>query len=141
MTQEINRTLCKVFILLGCALILLSCTPSEKRNPTTTEYSFVDGEIRLIMPGPNVPVEYPLELVLVLPDHVVPGLSLVEGESMYMGSIPLQWKENDTGNWQTTLYLGACTEPQMTWRLTVPLEDPLNQLPPQFSLTFTSVAN
>ncbi|MFC0444815.1 hypothetical protein ACFOD1_10755 [Pseudidiomarina halophila] len=106
-----------------------------------TEYSFFDGVVRLIMPAPDVPVEHPLTLELVLPDRVVPGLSLVEGESMYMGSIPLQWKVNDTGRWQTTLYLGACSEPRMTWRLTVPLQDPQNQLPPQLSLTFTSVAN
>ncbi|MGQ4275911.1 hypothetical protein ACQ5ES_02495 [Pseudidiomarina sp. E22-M8] len=141
MTQELNHTLCKVSALAVCALVLLSCKPTTERALPTTRYEMFGASISLIMPSQPVPIEHPLELKLELPAHVVPGLSFVEGESMYMGRIPLQWNENDTGRWQATLYLGACTEAKMIWRLTVPLLEPATEVARPISITFTSVAN
>ncbi|MDN7126528.1 hypothetical protein J6J08_03940 [Pseudidiomarina sp. 1APR75-33.1] len=141
MFQVINHTLIKVFILVGCTWIALGCTPQETLPLETTTHSFANSSATLTMPAGPVPVEQAMVIELSLPPLVKPGLSQVEGVSMYMGSVPLLWKENDTGDWQTTLYLGACTEPRMLWRLTIPLIRPAETGAESLSLTFESVAN
>ena len=41
----------------------------------------------------------------------------IEGVNMYMGRIPLQFARLDNGDFVADFYLGACSEPKMTWNL------------------------
>ncbi len=141
MYRLFNLSLGKVFSFAGLSLCLVACQPPSPKQLPTASHSFAAQQIKLKMPIEPIPLEQRIKLTLELPDRVKPGLGNVEGVSMYMGSIPLQWKQTDTGKWQADLYLGSCTEPRMTWRLTVPLQSEFDDLPAQISLNFESVAN
>jgi hypothetical protein len=72
---------------------------------------------------PELPrAEQAIVFSLILPSEVKPELSEVRGVSMYMGRIPLPWRQIQPGQWQAELVVGACTEPTMQWQLTVPLQ-------------------
>ena len=96
---------------------------------------------------PELPrAEQPILFSLQLPTELMPELSEVRGVSMYMGRIPLMWHEVQPGHWQATLLVGACSEPNMTWQLTVPLRQqstqPAYELPVQpLKVTFYTVTN
>ncbi|AWB67339.1 hypothetical protein C2869_13205 [Saccharobesus litoralis] len=64
----------------------------------------------------------------------------IEGISMNMGHIPLQFKptrfNQTTNQWRANVVLGACTDPLMTWLLTVNVQ--LNGLPYTIPLIFNT---
>lgn len=132
------RTKSRVFVLLLLALSSISCSFDVTQQLPTTKLDLYQEKIILLMPRQPVPVEQGLQLRLQLPDGVVPQLSRVEGESMPMGQIPLQWQQLDANEWQAILYLGACTEEQMVWRMTIPLEHQQAALPQSVTFTFVS---
>lgn len=77
---------------------------------------------------PELPTaEQPIVFSLHLPTELMPELSEVRGVSMYMGRIPLVWQEIQPGHWQATLLVGACSEPNMAWQLTVPIRQQSTQ--------------
>ncbi|RUO36503.1 hypothetical protein CWE11_01425 [Aliidiomarina sanyensis] len=63
-----------------------------------------------------------LRLELSQPTRIV--RSEIVGESMYMGRIPVQWGARSTESkvWETEVFLGACTDPQMIWALRIQVE-------------------
>lgn len=85
-------------------------------------------------PAPGL-AEQPIELQLWLPDGWHPEVSEVRGVNMYMGYLPLLWRAADD-HWFAVLQVGACSEAQMLWQVTVPLRDDDGQLQPalQFQL-------
>lgn len=126
-------------MLLLLALHSISCSFDVTQQLPTVKIDLHQEKISLSMPQQPVPIERGLVLNLHLPEGVSPQLSLVEGESMAMGRIPVQWKPSDEPNqWLATLYLGACTEPQMEWRMIIPLQHNDADLPKSVSFTFIS---
>lgn len=126
-------------MLLLLALHSISCSFDVTQQLPEAKIDLHQEKIILWMPQQPVPVEQGLKLRLRLPEGVNPQLSVVAGESMAMGQIPVQWVSNSEPNeWQATLYLGACTEPQMEWRMNIPLHHNLADVPKSVSFTFIS---
>ncbi|KFZ31825.1 hypothetical protein IDSA_03835 [Pseudidiomarina salinarum] len=60
---------------------------------------------------------------------------------MNMGHMPVQWQQVSPGVWQAQIILGACTEPVMRWRVTIPLTGELGDLPPVYAFEFVTDAS
>lgn len=123
------------------ALHSIACSSESTQPLPLTKIDLHQQKIFLWLPQQPVPIEQALTLRLEVPENVTPELSQVEGVSMYMGTIPLMWQQLSPTEWQATLYLGACTDPKMEWRLTVPLRHELATVPQSVSYLFTSAAN
>ncbi|RUO60315.1 hypothetical protein [Pseudidiomarina insulisalsae] len=130
----------RVFSLLLLASLSISCRPDTAQHFATEKIDLHQEKVVLWLPPQPLPVEKQIPLRLQLPAGVTPELSELGGESMYMGVSPVQWQQGDEGEWHAQLYLGACTEHQMTWRLTIPLATQ-GDLPASVSATFSSEAN
>ncbi|MDX1525096.1 MAG: hypothetical protein R3273_02520 [Pseudidiomarina maritima] len=116
----------KVFIFVVCSMVFLfGCrdkVPQVQHSADTKIFHQID---------PDQPmVEQPILIQLTLPEQVQPQLSKVTGVNMYMGAIPLVWQQQTQTRWQAELLLGACAEPLMQWRVTVPLLNGEQQLSP-----------
>lgn len=130
----------KLFVLLLLALTSISCSFDHAQQLPTTKLDLYQEKVFLWLPQQPLPAETALPLRLILAEGVSPQLSFVTGESMAMGRIPVQWQRvpGEVNEWQATLYLGACTEPQMQWRMVIPLAASKTTLPNSVSLTFWS---
>jgi len=76
--------------------------------------------VRLVPAQPLV--ERPFSIRLQLPAGMRPSRSRIVGVSMYMGQIPVLWQQQD-GHWHAEVMLGACSDPNMRWRLEIPLSN------------------
>ncbi len=133
-----SRSKSRVFVLLLLALHSISCSFDSTQQLPVAKIDLYQETIILSMPQQPVPLEQALPLRLILPAGVTPKLAIVEGESMEMGRIPIQWRSAEGNEWQATLYLGACTESEMEWRTTIPLAHSDNNLPTSVTFTFSS---
>ena len=120
---------CIQFIAGLLLLSLISgCDRQLQPDRVVAERVVVLGDLQLkISPG-HIPVETLLTMQL----HSQQPLTQVSGEltgvSMYMGRIPLRFsRDAGTGVWQTNFMLGACSDPKMTWRLTLHLTNSQGQ--------------
>lgn len=43
----------------------------------------------------------------------------VEGVSMYMGKVPVTFSQTDIHQYSGVFFLGSCSEPNMTWQMTI----------------------
>ena len=67
--------------------------------------------------------ESPFQLALTFSDPAVKVTrSRLEGESMYMGSLPALISESTPGHWQGQALVGACTERSMVWAWLLDIE-------------------
>ncbi|ATG74006.1 hypothetical protein CGX12_02050 [Zobellella denitrificans] len=48
--------------------------------------------------------------------------SVLEGESMYMGTLPALLEQGEPGHWQGQALVGACTEARMVWAWVLDIE-------------------
>ncbi|WP_445398607.1 hypothetical protein [Zobellella sp. An-6] len=48
--------------------------------------------------------------------------SVLEGESMYMGTLPAQLEQGEPGLWRGQALVGACTEARMIWAWVLDVE-------------------
>lgn len=71
----------------------------------------------LFSSSPAMPEETAIDLYVQLPSTWHINRSILSGESMYMGTIPVVWEYLEKGRWLAKVRLGACTEPHMVWRL------------------------
>lgn len=123
------------------ALHSIACSSESTQQLQLTKIDLHQQKIALWLPVQPVPIEQALTLRLEVPKGVTPTLSRVEGVSMYMGTLPVQWQQVSDTEWQTNLYLGACTDPKMQWRLTIPLQHQHDGLPNSVQYLFISAAN
>lgn len=67
--------------------------------------------------------ELPFQLALTLsdPDATVTN-SRLEGQSMYMGTLPALIQQDVPGHWQGQALVGSCTERSMIWAWVVDVE-------------------
>ncbi len=79
----------------------------------------VDG-VRLIFQPGRVIAETPVTLELRVAPNEHISEAFLTGINMYMGKIPLQLQPKQSqGQWKSQFMVGACTEPEMRWQLTV----------------------
>lgn len=100
--------------------VLQACTPATNDNSQLTLLQTADLSVA-ISPA-TIPVESPLTLTVKTDNDIQQLSGEIRGISMYMGRIPLHWRKvSDTEGtvWQAEFLLGACTDPQMRWQLTL----------------------
>lgn len=107
-----------VFLLgfLGC--LLSACQPVNKDSSQQVLWQ-TDTLALTITPG-SILVETPLLLSIKSAEPIQAISGELQGISMYMGRIPLQWQQIE-GEWQSTFLLGACSDPKMRWQLELEL--------------------
>ncbi|GGW71196.1 hypothetical protein [Alishewanella tabrizica] len=122
------KPLRRLVLLLGLLVAVSGCQPRQK--DITQAILLQTAEFILqISPG-TIPVETALTLSLATQEPLVQVSAEIQGVSMYMGRIPLQWRQADTTAeakntaWTAEFFLGACSDPQMQWQLQLWLEYP-----------------
>lgn len=140
-TKRLLRAVCllPVLYLLGCSerdlpehlqeICVLEAQQEAQQVNCSYDTSF--GPLKIYSNHPEMPVETPLQLTAVLPQSdEFNSLRIVASEiigiSMYMGRIPVQWREIAPNTWQADILLGACTDPHMIWQLTITFADVSN---------------
>lgn len=112
------RLLFSLIVLLLCAC--QPATPPQLDQQVSYQVS-LDGHQLTYSPA-RLPVESLLTLTLVPKQPVTSVSGTIEGISNYMGLIPLSFSYDSTSKtWQSQFMLGACTEPDMRWRLKLQL--------------------
>ncbi len=86
------------------------------------QHAVAGQTITLFSSLPAMPEETAIDLYVQLPSAWHINRSLLSGESMYMGTIPVVWEHLEKGRWLAKIRLGACTEPHMVWRLSFNIE-------------------
>ena len=109
-------------LLCVCALLLLltSCVDSSKKDDRAqVPFQAQVGEFTLqFLPG-HLPVETLIGLSFESTEPLQSIKVVISGVGMYMGSIPVLLKpDGELKRWQGEFMLGACTDPQMKWRIT-----------------------
>lgn len=108
--------------VLLCIALLSGCQPSAKSDKSTRLLYEGESGSLLVQPA-AIPVETPLTLTFSAAEALVAVSGNVTGISMYMGRIPLVFTAEDEnlGQWQAVMLLGACSDPQMQWQLDLKL--------------------
>lgn len=110
----------KAISLLGFLVFLLqACQPVAKDSSPQVLWQ-TDSLMLTVAPG-NILVETPLLLSMQSAEPISVISGELQGVSMYMGRIPLQWQQVE-GGWQSTFLLGACSDPNMRWQLALLLQ-------------------
>ena len=124
----------KVFIsALFSVVVLISC------NPTKSDQELSSNKNIFHKIDPNQPmVEQPIFLSITAPDSVRFELGTIEGVNMSMGYLPVLIEPVSDQLWRGKILLGACTEPQMRWRVVLPWRDELTQAQGIYSFEFVT---
>lgn len=117
----------RFFILTFGALTLSACNPppwapSQQAREQSELRQERSGYELLIQPARPV-AETPFTLKLSSSVPFKPGMAVLRAVSMDMGSVPVTWEPlNDASTqWQATVLVGSCGDPQMQWQLNVPV--------------------
>lgn len=117
---------------------LFGCSKQESVENFTQEPACIDsqsvcfikselGDIELAFNSRYLIAEQPFELqVKSLSDTLIVKGGFMEGEDMYMGKIPLLFKQQANNIYVATSMFGACSEKQMNWRVWLELLDETN---------------
>lgn len=104
-----------LLFLLFCQL---GCQPAQHTDHS--ELLLYDSTAeRLTISPATVPVESLLTLQLKALAAIADISAEVTGDSMYMGRVPVRFEPLADDLWQAEFLLGACTDPNMRWRLMV----------------------
>ena len=121
--------ICLVSVLSAVLLLSGGCA-DEQATLAAEEQQMAQSIVNLagvtliFRPG-RVVVETPATLELVISPAEVITEAYLTGGNMYMGKIPLRLVAGSlAGHWETQYILGACTEPEMIWQLTVQIGNP-----------------
>ena len=112
-----------VVFALVCGCSLFGCS----KVSNVPESHQIDG-VELLYSDARFQVERPIELVLSQVPNGAVVTGHIQGLSMDMGTIPLQFTPTGDGKWQSHFLLGACTEPAMRWQLQLTIEHADGQL-------------
>ncbi|WP_445426734.1 hypothetical protein [Alishewanella sp. HL-SH06] len=121
MRTAINSVICLVFLLA-----LTACQPNAKDS--SEQLLLQTPMLQLTLSPEHAPVETPLQLRLHSNKPLRAINAEIQGISMYMGRIPLQWRQQALEQsaeftvWQAEFFLGACSDPQMQWQLQLILD-------------------
>ncbi len=121
-------------ILLCVLFMMVSC---NKVEPSKQNSCLINAERCLMLSNLNIElrfktdkliVEEPTQISIKTPKNI--ENMWLEGLNMNMGKIPFVINRENSG-YSTQLFLGMCSEPQMTWRLYIEYQDGTND---QFEL-------
>lgn len=122
------KPLRRLVLLMGLLVAVSGCQPKPQ---DTSQAILLQNAAFLLQISPGaIPVETALTLRLTPQEPLVQVSAEIQGVSMYMGRIPLQWRQADTTaeakttTWTAEFFLGACSDPQMQWQLQLWLEYP-----------------
>lgn len=119
----------KVLTLCLFSITLVACSKAKEPSaevgfcsvgaiPTAQcQHEVAGHKLTLFSSSPAMPEETAIDLYVELPASWVITRSQLSGESMYMGNIPVMWEHISGGRWLAKIRLGACTDPNMVWRL------------------------
>ncbi len=113
----------RLIFSLTLFVLLQACQPAGVAAPdlALTHQVQIAGHQLEYSPA-RLPVESLLTLQLTPAQPITSAKGKIEGISNYMGQIPLSFSfDASSQRWQSQFMLGACTEPQMRWRLTLEL--------------------
>lgn len=116
MKTTVKATLVLITTVAASIVIKQHFAAGIANTQTCTE---VNCESSLIQLPNEIVVEQAFILKLdskIAENALVTGI--IEGQSMYMGTIPLQWQFVE-GQWQAQAILGACSEQNMRWQVKV----------------------
>ena len=120
------RTALNVVISLLFLLAFTACQPHTK--DTSQLLLLQTATLQLTLSPEHAPVETPLQLRLQSQKPLRAISGELQGISMYMGRIPLVWRQQAAEQpealttWQAELFLGACSDPNMQWQLQLILD-------------------
>lgn len=117
----------KLTIMIA-AIALVGCSdqPSQQAkqtaiDPSLCQFSTGDcqrGQASFSLSPQHAPSEQPLQLKLTLPDGQRVVAATIAGRDMYMGEIPVTFKDG-----KATAIYGSCSSDYMVWRMSVKIED------------------
>lgn len=113
----------KVFILaVLSSFMLIGCNPKTSQSTVATKHSSNEKIFHTI--DPDQPrVEEEIRVTIQAPETIELGRGRITGVNMAMGYMPVTMTASAAGQWHATLWLGACTEPLMRWRVSLPWRD------------------
>ncbi len=104
------------------SLFLAACDSQSKDKGSTStscqnnSHCNYPNNVEVWLSNPDISPETPFTINLKLPKEAKNLSAKLEGVTMYMGFIPLQFKQ--TGQvWVADTMVGACSEPVMTWKM------------------------
>ncbi|MDP5291943.1 hypothetical protein Q9290_06520 [Oceanimonas sp. CHS3-5] len=125
-----------VMAVLSAAFWLRTCSDEQETTESVTEkIEYCDishkkcaieqqglvAEAQLNSNG--LQAETPFELELTLSDaQAIVTRSVLEGEIMYMGTLPALLEQTGEGRWQGQALVGSCTEERMLWAWVIEVE-------------------
>lgn len=124
---------CFTTLVAFSCVLLTSCTPGPAETldspfcakgtdvNESCHYEVGESSFWLLSSNLQMPVERPVQLTLRSEKPLHIEASELRGLSMYMGRVPLVWEQVSKHEWQATLQLGACTDPDMRWQLRLSL--------------------
>ncbi|WP_298722614.1 hypothetical protein [uncultured Oceanisphaera sp.] len=95
------------------------CDISHKKCRVELQDLWAEAQLQADQLQPEAPFQ--LEVTLSDPNVKVTR-SRLEGESMYMGTLPALVSESTPGHWQGQALVGACTERSMVWAWVLDVE-------------------
>ncbi|MEE2000549.1 hypothetical protein QWY20_03720 [Alkalimonas sp. MEB108] len=108
-------------MLLLLVVMALGCKPAQVADQS--ELLLYDSTAEQLSISPeSIPVESLLTLKLQTVAAIAAITAEVTGESMYMGRVPIRFEPIEPSLWQAEFLLGACTDPNMLWRLTIRIQ-------------------
>ncbi len=118
--------------LLTC-LALSACdkqsidAPKISTSCVNNAHCIFTNKVEVWLTDSKVVPEMPFTLNLLLPLGAKVTTAQLDGVTMYMGTIPLLFKQNNQ-KWVADTMVGSCSEPVMTWKMTVNYSDSDNQV-------------
>ncbi|OYD23833.1 hypothetical protein [Oceanimonas baumannii] len=118
-----------VLVILAAAFFLRTCSNEEEVTETVQKISdYCDlshatcvqqqqeltVSAQLLSDDLQAETPFSLQVVLSDPDAVITR-SVLEGESMYMGTLPALIEHTGEGVWRGSALVGSCSEERMLW--------------------------
>lgn len=117
----VNTRAFSLLLLLLLVVMALGCKPAQVADQS--ELLLYDSTAEQLSISPeSIPVESLLTLKLQTVAAIAAITAEVTGESMYMGRVPIRFEQMEASLWQAEFLLGACTDPNMQWRLTIHIQ-------------------
>ena len=126
-----------VFIFVLCSLVMLTACEQRAHKVEDSSYKKIFHKI-----DPDQPrVEQEILVVFEAPEAFVLNHGRVEGVNMYMGYMPVLVSRVNATQWQAKFQLGACTEPSMRWRVSIPWQTVAGNEQGIYPFEFTTETN
>lgn len=108
-----------LLFLLGCDFSGSTTTPKVSQSQTECKSDapcIFENQVKVWLSEETLSPETPFSIYAQLPAGVIITAAKLEGVTMYMGYIPLQFIEQ--GNiWLADTMVGICSEQNMVWKL------------------------